>query len=111
MNNTLKQLDDLINARLNSATADESYVAQLSAKGINKVLEKVGEESTEFILAAKDVATDGEENVIDEAADLLFHTMLSLANLGISTEQVVNRLGERMNISGLDEKASRLIKE
>jgi len=111
MNNTLDQLDELINARLRSATPDESYVAQLSAKGINKVLEKVGEESTEFILAAKDVAIDGKENVIDEAADLLFHTMLSLANLGISTDQVVERLGQRMNISGLDEKASRLIKE
>ena len=53
MSDVLKQRTEILEARKNAA-ADESYVAQLHAKGLNKILEKVGEEATETILAAKD---------------------------------------------------------
>jgi len=91
--------------------ADDSYVASLYAAGINKILEKVGEESTEVIIAAKDAAAHASEEtqheVIKEVADLWFHCMVLLAAQGLSAEDVLNELGQRFGISGHDEKAAR----
>ena len=52
MDNILTALDEVLAAR-QQASAEESYVASLNAAGLNKILEKVGEETTEVILAAK----------------------------------------------------------
>ena len=93
-----------------SASAADSYVASLHEKGLNKILEKIGEEATETILAAKECEhADGlaKEAVIKETADLWFHTMVMLSHLGLSSDQVLEELEKRFNLSGLEEKASR----
>lgn len=91
-----------------SAPADSSYVASLHAKGLNKILEKVGEESVETIIAAKDSIISGEKtDVIYETADLWFHTLVMLSHLDIGPEAILDELARRFNLSGLEEKASR----
>ena len=67
------------------ADPDESYVAMLHQSGLNKILEKVSEEATETILAAKDAQISGNrEEVIKETADLWFHTMVMLQHIEAS---------------------------
>ena len=86
-----------------------SYVASLYGKGLNKILEKVGEEATETVIAAKDHATgDGSaEDLIHEVADLWFHSMVALSHLNVDVAEVLDCLEGRFNLSGLEEKASR----
>lgn len=66
---------------------DDSYVTSLyrDPKGIDKVLEKIGEESTEVIIAAKN---GKEKEIVSESADLIFHLMIMLAAKGIPLEKV-----------------------
>ncbi|MFV0476724.1 MAG: phosphoribosyl-ATP diphosphatase [Parahaliea sp.] len=114
MSETLQQLDATL-ARRRQADPTTSYVASLHAKGLNKILEKVGEETVEVILAAKDVADSGngekKQALIGEVADLWFHSMVMLSHLGLDSTQVLNCLQERFGFSGLDEKASRAKKK
>ncbi|MBA2058227.1 bifunctional phosphoribosyl-AMP cyclohydrolase/phosphoribosyl-ATP diphosphatase HisIE [Psychrobacter cryohalolentis] len=113
----LQQLDKVL-AERKQADADSSYVASLYAKGLNKILEKVGEESTESIIAAKDFANCNESTdktqydearheLIYEVADVWFHTLVGLAWFDIESEAVLNELGRRFGLSGIDEKAAR----
>ena len=86
-----------------------SYVASLNAKGIDKILKKVGEEAVEVVLAAKNADSSMGESadVINEVADLVFHSLMMLDRLGISHNDVMAALAARQGISGLEEKASR----
>ncbi|MBO1530696.1 bifunctional phosphoribosyl-AMP cyclohydrolase/phosphoribosyl-ATP diphosphatase HisIE [Psychrobacter sp. F1192] len=113
----LSQLDQVL-AERKQADADSSYVASLYAKGLNKILEKVGEESTESIIAAKDFANcdentdkthydEARHELIYEVADVWFHTLVGLAWFDIESEAVLNELGRRFGLSGIDEKAAR----
>ena len=88
---------------------EASYVASLRAKGLNKILEKVGEESTEVILAAKDADSSAstKSEVVKETADLWFHTMVMLSELELSAQDVLDELTHRLGVSGHDEKAAR----
>lgn len=105
--NTLDQLADILEAR-KSASPDSSYVASLHHKGLNKILEKVGEEAVETILAARDTAQgENAQALISEVADLWFHSLVMLSHLDLSHHQVLEELQKRFNISGLVEKASR----
>ncbi|HBS43173.1 MAG TPA: phosphoribosyl-ATP diphosphatase [Oceanospirillales bacterium] len=107
MNDILTQLGDILEER-KLAEADSSYVASLYQKGLNKILEKVGEEATETILAAKDAEQSGDNSdLIYETADLWFHSLVALAKLGVRPEAVLNELARRFDMSGLEEKASR----
>lgn len=107
MSNILLELAKVLEQR-KQASADESYVASLHQKGLNKILEKVGEEATEVILAAKDADQNGDrQQLISETADLWFHTLVMLSHLGESPEAVLDELARRFNIPGLEEKASR----
>lgn len=72
-----------------------SYTTYLFNEGINKILKKVGEESTEVIIAAKDPE---DEPLIYEAADLLYHLMVLLAERGIDPEQVLTELARRRGL-------------
>ncbi|GAA0827598.1 MULTISPECIES: phosphoribosyl-ATP diphosphatase [Marinomonas] len=91
-----------------TAAADSSYVASLHAKGLNKILEKVGEESTETIIAAKDaLISQDKSEVISETADLWFHTLVMLSHLDLGPDDVLNELARRFDLSGLEEKANR----
>ena len=107
MDDLLTALDKMLTER-KTASPDNSYVAALNAEGLNKILEKVGEEATEVILAAKDAAESGNaEEVAKEVADLWFHTMVMLAHLELNHTDVLRVLDARMGLSGLAEKASR----
>ena len=107
MNEVLKKLDETLAAR-KQADPDSSYVASLHRKGLNKILEKVGEEATETIIAAKDAHSSGDNReVINETADLWFHSLVMLSHLGESSGAVLTELQRRFNLSGLEEKASR----
>ncbi|MDN3637314.1 phosphoribosyl-ATP diphosphatase [Simiduia curdlanivorans] len=110
MSDVLEQLTRVLEAR-KGADADSSYVASLHAKGLNKILEKVGEESIETIIAAKDAALSGSnDDVIYETADLWFHTLVMLSHLGLSANDVLTELARRFDLSGLEEKANRTSK-
>jgi phosphoribosyl-ATP pyrophosphohydrolase len=79
-------------------------VARLRAKGRGAITAKIGEESTEVVIAA---LSAGDREVIHESADLLFHMMVLWSDCGITPDQVLDELARREGISGLDEKASR----
>lgn len=100
----LAQLADTIEARRQSGDPTTSYVAKLKAKGLDAMLKKVGEEATEFVLAAKDRDA---AHVTYEAADLWFHSLMALAEVGVRPEQVLAELARREGLSGLDEFAAR----
>ena len=103
----LKQLAEVLEQRKQSS-ADDSYVASLHHKGLNKILEKVGEESVETILAARDSEQTGDNSkVVYETADLWFHTLVMLSHLDIPATEVISELESRFGVSGLAEKASR----
>ncbi|RKG40431.1 bifunctional phosphoribosyl-AMP cyclohydrolase/phosphoribosyl-ATP diphosphatase HisIE [Acinetobacter rongchengensis] len=98
-------------AERKSADADSSYVAKLYQKGLNKILEKIGEESVETIIAAKDfnteANTDNKNDLIYEVADLWFHTIVMLGYFDLDIQLVLNELARRQGLSGLVEKANR----
>ncbi len=107
MSDILKALDLVLEQR-RQAEPGSSYVASLYHKGLNKILEKVGEESVETIIAAKDAATSGDKtDVIYETADLWFHSLVMLHQLGCESADVLNELERRFDLSGLQEKANR----
>ncbi len=107
MSEVLAQLAQVLEAR-KQADPDSSYVASLHAKGLNKILEKVGEECTETLLAAKDAEHSGDTSkLVYETADLWFHSLVMLSRLGLGPDDVLKELARRFDLSGLDEKASR----
>ena len=108
MSDILAQLMTVLEQRKSDSNPESSYVASLHHKGLNKILEKVGEESIETIIAAKDALNSGNnKDVIYETADLWFHSLVMLSHLGESHIDVLNELQRRFNLSGLDEKAAR----
>jgi len=107
MSEVLTELGIILEQR-RQADADSSYVASLHAKGLNKILEKVGEEATETIISAKDAQSSGDnQDVIYETADLWFHSLVMLSHLGETPQAVLDELARRFAMSGLEEKASR----
>jgi len=107
MSDVLTELGRILEQRRQADAAD-SYVASLHRKGLNKILEKIGEEATETIIAAKDVGSTGDtESLIKETADLWFHSLVMLSHLNLGPDDVLAELEKRFNISGLVEKASR----
>lgn len=107
MNDVLEQLAATLAAR-KQADPEQSYVSSLHHKGLNKILEKVGEEATEVILAAKDVRPGGDHSdLIGEVADLWFHSMVMLSHLNVDIREVTQCLDSRFGVSGLEEKALR----
>ena len=69
-----------------------SYTTYLFEKGLDKILKKVGEESTEVIIAAKD---DDKKETIYEIADLMYHVMVLMVEMGISVDDVKRELASR----------------
>lgn len=107
MSDILIELGRILEQR-KQADAAESYVASLHHKGLNKILEKVGEEATETIIAAKDYSrASPDDSVVKETADLWFHTLVMLSHLDLGPEDVLEELRKRFNISGHAEKAAR----
>lgn len=90
-------------------SADTSYVARLYAEGDEAVLAKVAEEAEETQQAARQVAAGEQpsERLVQEVADLWFHTMVLLHALGARASDVTVELQRRFGLSGLEEKARR----
>ena len=84
--------------------SERSYVASLFRKGTDKIAEKIDEESSELIEAAKERKR---EDIIHETADLWFHTMVLLGEKEISPEEILGELRRRFGVSGIEEKESR----
>ncbi len=86
------------------ASPDSSYVAKLFSKGEDAILKKIGEEATEVILASKEC---DKPHLVYEVADLWFHSMVLLAQHGLTVDNVLNELARREGMSGIAEKAGR----
>jgi phosphoribosyl-ATP pyrophosphohydrolase len=107
MSDILTRLAAILATR-READPETSYVARLHREGLNKILEKLGEECTETLLAAMDAARSGDtQALVAETADLWFHSLVMLAHLGENADAVLAELARRFGISGLDVKASR----
>ena len=103
MTEILDRLEMSISER-RGASPDSSYVASLFAKGREKIAQKVGEEATETVIAA---LSGDPAKLTAEAADLMFHLMMLLAEGGLSVNDVFAELERREGLSGLAEKAAR----
>lgn len=101
-NNTLWQSDDknefsmdglyeLLEGR-KKELPEGSYTTYLFQKGVDKILKKIGEESTEVIIAGK---ADDKKETIYEIADLAYHIMVLMVDMGISVEDVRKELASR----------------
>ena len=90
--NFLAELEEIIDKRLKNNDLKNSYVASLSAKGLNKVAQKVGEEATEVVISA---LAESDDRFLNESADLLFHFLLLLKNKNFELNDVVKVLKER----------------
>ena len=88
---SLEGLMDLILGR-KTDKKEGSYTTYLFEKGLDKILKKVGEESTEVIIAAK---AEDEAETVYEIADLAYHVMVLMAEAGISLEQIHKELASR----------------
>ncbi len=101
--NTLARIESTI-AQRRAADPSHSYVASLHARGLPHMARKLGEEGVEAAIAA----VSGErEELVGEAADLLFHLLVVLDAREIRIGEVLAELDRRDGVSGLEEKASR----
>lgn len=88
---SLEALMQLLEGR-RAEPQEGSYTTYLFQKGIDKILKKVGEESTEVIIAAK---ADDKKETVYEIADLAYHVMVLMVEMGISLEDVHRELASR----------------
>ncbi len=102
-NDILQQIAAVLEER-KEADADASYVASLYAKGLDAILKKIGEEATETVIAAKG---GDREQIIYEMADLWFHSLVLLAQQGLTPDDLLRELQRRFGRSGIEEKAAR----
>ena len=100
---TLERLEQTIRDR-RGASPDDSYVARLVERGLPVIARKLGEEAVEAVVAA---LTDNREELVGEAADVLFHLLVLLGEKDIPLAEVLAELERREGISGLAEKAAR----
>ncbi len=99
----LLKLDAVIAAR-KGENPDDSYVASLLHKGREMIQKKVGEEAIETILAAE---SGSDQELVNEVADLWFHTLVLLAERDLDAASVLAELDRRFGLSGIDEKNAR----
>jgi len=88
----ISKLEDTIASRVQNADTENSYVASLFKKGINKLAQKVGEEAVEVVIEAKD---NNDDLFLEESADLLFHHLMLLQAKGYKLEDVSKVLESR----------------
>ena len=100
---TLARLEQVIGER-RSASPEDSYVARLAASGLPTIARKLGEEGVEAVVTA---LAGSREELVGEAADVLFHLLVLLAEKEIPLGDVLAELERREGTSGLAEKAAR----
>lgn len=103
MTDRFRALEEIVRAR-RAADPASSYVAKLTARGRAKIAQKVGEEAVETVIAA---VADDRDGVVGEAADLMFHLIVLLTDMGLSLDDIDAELHRREGMSGIDEKAGR----
>ncbi len=103
MSETLTKLEKTI-AKRRGADPSVSYVAKLHAKGLGKIAQKLGEEGVETVIAA---LSGSREELVGEAADLLFHLLVLLGAKDVPLADVLAELDRREGTSGIAEKAAR----
>lgn len=101
MTDILDRLEATIRARRG---VEGSYTAQLFARGRTRIAQKLGEEAIETVIAA---CGDDPAKIIPEAADLIYHLLVLLADAELSLDDIRAELARREGVSGLDEKAGR----
>ena len=79
------------------AKEEGSYTCYLFEQGLDKILKKVGEESTEMVIAAKN---GNKDETVGEICDLIYHTLVMMANEGITVEDVEKVLAKRAEKAG-----------
>ncbi len=89
--NFILQLEQIVNDRFENPK-EGSYVNKLREKGLNKIAQKVGEEGVETVIAA---LAQSEQELIDEASDLVFHLIVLLREKGLSLETIAKNLEQR----------------
>jgi phosphoribosyl-ATP pyrophosphohydrolase len=112
-NDTLNRLAAVIETRKaeHGGDPETSYVARLLRKGPDAFLKKIGEEATEVVMAAKDLDHGGQaQDLVNEMADLWFHSLVALSYYKLSPEDVLEELSRREGLGGLEEKALRKAK-
>ena len=85
----------------------DSYTTKLLDGGPAKIGEKIREEADELIEAASEPGDAGRKHFVDEAGDVLYHTLVLLAWKGVDINEVASELARREGTSGLVEKANR----
>ncbi len=103
MSEVLDRLARIIASR-KGADPESSYVARLHSEGLDAILNKMGEEAVETIIAAKNGDSSA---IVHETADLWFHTLVMLSDCGLGPKDVLAELERRFGTSGIEEKASR----
>jgi phosphoribosyl-ATP pyrophosphohydrolase len=103
MTASLDRLQAIIRDRRNG-DPKASYVAKLTVDGRAKIARKLGEEAIELLVAA---LADDRAAATSEAADLVFHLLVLLADMGLSFDDVIVELERRDGVSGITEKATR----
>jgi phosphoribosyl-ATP pyrophosphohydrolase/phosphoribosyl-AMP cyclohydrolase len=88
----ISKLEETIKDRKENANSEQSYVASLFEKGINKIAQKVGEEAIEVVIEAKD---SNDDLFLSESADLLFHYLILLQAKGFKMNDVISVLKQR----------------
>jgi len=88
----IQSLYQLLRQRITQADPQRSYTARLYHAGLDRILQKIGEEAIEVILAAKG---QGPQRVVEEVADLAYHVLVLLAALEIPPDQVLAELQQR----------------
>jgi phosphoribosyl-ATP pyrophosphohydrolase len=104
LDTTLSRLEAVI-AQRRGADPESSYVAKLNARGVPVIARKLGEEAVETVIAA---LSGSREELVGEAADVLFHLLVLLNAKGVPLAEVLAELDRREGTSGIDEKASRV---
>jgi phosphoribosyl-ATP pyrophosphohydrolase len=103
MADILDTLEAVIRER-RTADPSASYVARLTARGRAKIAQKLGEEAVEAAIAA---VQDDRAGLVGEAADLIFHLLVLLADAGLTLDDIRAELARREGVSGIEEKAGR----
>lgn len=88
---TIDELYKIIKDR-RQKMSDNSYVASLFAKGTDVIIQKVGEEAVEVVIAAKN---SDKKKTIEEVADLWFHLLMLMVSLDIKPDNILNELEKR----------------
>jgi phosphoribosyl-ATP pyrophosphohydrolase len=87
----IHELESTLRDRLRHPTTS-SYTARLLAAGEDEIVKKIGEEAVEVILAAKG---QGDERLIEESADLVYHLLVLLVSRGLAWADVETELARR----------------